>query len=357
MLRGYARIRTGPARLQPREWKRALIIGDNHIGDLLYRSCSLKALKAGLPNCELFYLAAPQTAAILEDNPYIARLLPWSRSDSPLDLSREHLEALRAFRFDAALCTNCIRYWPELLLAIRLGIPQRAGYVYKGSSGLITLPMPMRHPQSFPAYFRDYVSALTGQTVTGPLKPEIYISAATEAEAVAAWRRMGLAGGKPVVAFFLTSRQPLVSWPTESYRVLFEMILAELDVRVVLMGAKEDEALLRTTAAGFREPVPVCAGELGLRSLAAFLRRCRLVVAKDSGPRHIANAMGTPVLFFRSSSYSQVEAGRYCDTETDLLPAGEFLNLRQQRELLAQATPAGVFRAVQNALRKHPPRP
>ena len=121
-MRLYARHRINVARLPPQQWKRALILGDNHIGDLLYRTCSLRALKAGLPECDFYYLAAANTADILAGNPFLKAVLPWARSDSPLDLSPEHMNKLKELRFDAALCTNCIRYWPELLLAIRVGI-------------------------------------------------------------------------------------------------------------------------------------------------------------------------------------------------------------------------------------------
>ncbi len=184
VLRGYARVKTGPSS-QSREWRKALIIGDSHIGDLLYRRASLAQLKAGLPDCEFHYLASPGSAQILEGNPAIAGILPWQRGDSPLDLAPEHFAALKRMGFDAALCTNCIKYWPELLLAVRLGIPNRAGYIYKGFSGWVTHPIPIRFPQSYPAYFRDYVAALTGRAPDWPLRPVIHAGAEDEAAAIA----------------------------------------------------------------------------------------------------------------------------------------------------------------------------
>ena len=160
--RAYGRMRTGPPS-PASEWKRALILGDHHIGDLLYRSASLERLKEGLPQCEFHYLAAAGSSEILAGNPALTSILPWIRPDSPLDLRPERLKELRGMGFDAALCTNCIKYWPELWLALRLGIPNRVGYTYKGFSGLVTHAMPMDFPKPYPAYFRGLCGGADGR--------------------------------------------------------------------------------------------------------------------------------------------------------------------------------------------------
>jgi ADP-heptose:LPS heptosyltransferase len=62
----------------------------------------------------------------------------------------------------------------------------------------------------------------------------------------------------------------------------------------------------------------IVAGSLGIRALCCFLRRCSVVLTSDSGPRHIANAAGVPVVFVRNVWFNAVEAGVYVETETDL---------------------------------------
>ena len=144
---------------------------------MLYRTASLDALKAGLPDCDFYYLTAPATAEILAGQPSLKAVLPFARSESALDLSDDHRAALRDLRFDAALSTNTGSYWTWLLLAIRLGIPNRVGYTHKGFSGWVTHPVPMRYPQSFSSYFRDYVAHLTAQDPTWSLRPRIHADA------------------------------------------------------------------------------------------------------------------------------------------------------------------------------------
>lgn len=321
LLRAYARAHTGrPSDFDPSTWRKALIVGDNHIGDLLYRSASLEHLKAGLPDCEFHYLAAPGSCAVLEGNPAIASILPWLNSDSPLGLSPEHWKALRAMNFDAVLCTNCIKYWPELLLAIRLGVRNRVGYVYKGFSGWVTHRIPICHPQPFAVYFRDYVAALTGSEPSWAPRPVIHPTPADEAEAGALWTARGLDRHRRVIACFITSRQPTGIWPAAKYGESLRVFRQSNDAHLLLCGAASDEPLLASINREYGLNAEIVAGSLGLRALACFLKRCAAVFTADSGPRHIANAAGVSVVFVRNVWFNPVEAGPYLDTETDLCP-------------------------------------
>jgi ADP-heptose:LPS heptosyltransferase len=285
---------------------------------LLYRSASLEPLKAGLPDCEFHYLATPGSSEILESNPALTSILPWMRSDSSLDLSPSHFAELRAMRFDAMLCTNSGKYWPELLLALRLGIPNRVGYTYKGFSGWVTHPLAIEYPQPFPAYFRDYVASLTGQAPEWPLRPIIHTSAQDEAAAATVWEALGLRQFPRVIACFLTSRQPTGIWPRDKFGETLRALRRGRGNQIILCGSAADEAVLTAVNKEFGLEAGIVAGSLGLRPLCCFLRRCSVVLTADSGPRHIANAAGVPVVFVRNVWFNAVEAGAYLKTETDL---------------------------------------
>jgi len=350
LLRAGARVRTG-ASSEARRWRKALIIGDSHIGDLLYRSASLAQLKAGLPECEFYYLAAPGSSAILEGNPAIAGILPWQRGDSPLDLDAEHFAALKGMGFDAALCTNCIKYWPELLLALRLGIPNRAGYVYKGFSGWVTHPLGIRFPQTYPDYFRHYVAGLTGLRPDWPLRPVIHAGPEDEAAAGELWERLGLGGHARVVGCFMTTRQETGVWEPGNFGKALRLLRESAGI--VLCGAAGDRPLLERINRDFQLEAGITAGDLGLRALGCFLRRCAAVLTTDSGPRHIANAAGVPVFFFRNLRSDPVETGAYLDTETDLCPPAAWLDPGRHAAILSAITPEAVAAAISHHQTTH----
>ena len=343
LLRAYARAKTGPA-TAPSAWRKALIIGDNHIGDLLYRSASLAQLKAALPQCELHYLAEPGSVQVIEGHPALASILPWIRSDSPLDLAPEHYAALREMRFDVALCTNCIKYWPELLLAVRLGIPNRAGYIYKGFSGWVTHPLPINFPDTYPAYFRQYVAALTGRAPDWPLLPVIRTTAEDEANAAALWERLGLGQHRRVVACFMTTRQQTGVWAPENFGKTLHLLRGSAGI--VLCGAKGDRPLLERIDREFGLQAGIVAGDLNLRALSCFLRRTAAVLTTDSGPRHIANAAGVPVFFFRNLRSDPIETGAYLGSETDFCPHSVWLDPGQQNAILSKIAPETVAAAI-----------
>jgi ADP-heptose:LPS heptosyltransferase len=343
-LRAYARGRAGPP-ADPAQWRKALIIGDNHIGDLLYRSASLSHLKQALPGCELHYLTAPGAAQIIEGNPALASILPWHTADSPLALAPDHFAALRDMRFDAALCTNCIKYWPELLLALRLGIPSRVAYTYKGFSGWTTHPIPIAFPSSYPAYFREYVAALTHQSPDWSLRPVIHPTAGDETAAETLFTGLDLAAHARLVACFMTTRQPTAVWEPGKFGKALRL-LRDQGAGIVLCGAASDQPLLSRVNADFGLQAHIVAGDLSLRALYCFLRRFHAVLTTDSGPRHIANAAGVPVFFFRNLRSDPIETGAYLDTETDFCPPAGWMDPARHAPILSSITPEQVASAI-----------
>jgi ADP-heptose:LPS heptosyltransferase len=350
-FRAHARAKTGPPS-PPGEWKRALIVGASHIGDLLYRSASLERLKAGLPQCDFFYLAAPGSCEILEGNPALTGILPWLRSDSSLDIDTGHFEQLRAMRFDAVLCINSGNYWPDLMLALRLGIPNRVGYIWKGFSGWVTHPIPIQFPKPYAAYFQDYVASLTGQAPDWPLRPIIYPNAEDEAAAARLWETLRLQSYRHVIACFMTTRQPTGVWPAANFGSALRLLRERTGAHIVLCGSAMDETLLARINRDLALDADLVTGKLGLRALRSFLRRCSVALTTDSGPRHIANAAGIPVYFFRNLRSDPVETGVYLESETDFCPAAGWLEPGRHAGVLAAISPELVADKVAALLGK-----
>ena len=326
----------------PSKWRKGLIIAHNHIGDVLYRTPSLQRLRDGLPQCEWSFLTTPSSAEILKGNPNVAEIIPWNDGEHSWDIDRAHRKELAARNFDVVLCTNTLRHYPDLILSAKLGIPNRVGFAHKGLSGLITHPVAIDFPSPFAAYFRALVADVIGDTPDWSLTPEIFLDEVASSEAQRVIGSMGLTGVRPVVACCLTTRQPHGNWPVEfMVRALLEA-RATTDMDIVLCGTPGDRERLNSIAATLGGSVYVAAGDLSLRGFGAFLRECTALFTLDSGPRHLGNAVGTKVLFARNMSHSHIEAGKYCATETDLAPEGEYLSDAEIQRLAAN-TPVADF--------------
>ncbi|HEX2721736.1 MAG TPA: glycosyltransferase family 9 protein [Gemmatimonadaceae bacterium] len=338
VLRGAARGLAG-ASTPPGEWRRGLILSHNHMGDVLYRTCSLPVLRSGLPGCEWSFLTSPASAEVLETNPALHEVLPWNTGENSWSLAPGSFDKLRKRNFDVALCTNSLKYYPDLFLAAALRIPNRVAFTHKGLSGLVTYPVTIDFPGSYPSYFRSMVASVTGVDTGWPLKPRIFPDARAEEAATATWRRMNGDSKDPVVACCITTRQKIGNFPAERLLDVLAEVQSQLPIRVILFGTLHDQGTLSRAASRLGEKASYLAGDLSIPALASFLAKCRMVLTLDSGPRHLGNAAGVPVFFARNMSYSQAEAGAYCATETDICPPGEYLTDEEIAVIAQQMSP------------------
>ncbi|MEP7000834.1 MAG: glycosyltransferase family 9 protein, partial [bacterium] len=309
----------GPS-TDPTSWRRGLIIGHSHIGDVLYRTCSLEQLKAGLPACSWDYLTSPASEPILRGNPALDAVLPFTLGDDSSHVTQQSFDQLRQAQYDVVLCTNTVRHLPDFVRAVRLGIPNRVGFGDKGYSGLLTMPVATEHPQPLAGYFRTLVGAAVGKTPDWPLRPRVFPSASDRERADACLSRLRLDPSLPTIACTATTRQLVGAWPTAFFGDVLERFATKRASNVVLFGAASDAPILHDIAHSLPSPVHVVAGELAWLEFAEVLRRCDALLTMDSGPRHLANAVGTPVAFARNLSFARVEAGTYCTNEVDLAP-------------------------------------
>ena len=354
VLQRYACYKCPNPPAPPTQWRKALILGDNHVGDLLYRSGSLEPLKRGLPGCDFYYLAAPGSGEVLMSCPWLKAVLPLCESDWRLDLNAAALRKLREIDFDAAICSNPVHYPQDLKLALNLGIPSRAGYVFKGFSAWVTHPITIQYPKPFPAYFRDLGAQLTNQPPDWPLRPTVFATEEDDAVAEVLWQEFKFNAGQPVVACFMTSRQSHGVWPADSFARTFQILANQSGGQLLLCGARNDEPLLAQINRDYGLKAALNAGRIGLRPLVCLLRRCATVVSTDSGPRHLANAAGVPVVFVRNLLFNKIEAGAYCETEHDMAPDVECVPPGEQDELLRQTTPEMIAAKVLELLDQRP---
>ena len=356
-MRVWARRKCGGvAPSDPREWRRGLIIGPSHIGDVLYNTASLPALRAGLPDCRWTYAASGAAVEVLRGNPCLDEVVAFEESNTFFDFMAHLRPALASRQFDVVL-TYATSAWRELFFAALHGIPNRVGYVYKGFSGIVTHPVAIRVPQPFPAYFRDLVCQLTGAPFESirSLRPHVYPTAAHE-EAVEAFRaRVGFDwNGPPILACSVTSRQPSGIWPKERFLEAILQVRQQVRCTVIYLGSEADAGDLRELAERTGSGTHVLAGELDLASVVMLLRRCRAALTADSGGRHLANAAGLPVVFVRNILFRHEEAGAYCETDHDMAPPDlEWVPPGQQAEAFARISPAVVAERVASLLSAH----
>lgn len=288
------------------EWqsaRRVLAIRLDNLGDVLVTTPAIHAIRESLPDAAITLLASPVGAQAGRLNPDIADVIvydapwmdPWSRL--PLDPAREErtIATLRERRFDAAVIFSSFRQspLPAAYLCYLADIPLRLAASIDGPGSLLTTRH--RHPERMMHEVErglDLVGAVGMTTEETRLVLRVPDEARAEAAGLAAGRR-------PLVALHPGCSMPARTYPWELYAEVVDLLVGELDAHVVLTGAADEaplvEAMLGRIAPASRPRVEAAAGTLSFPGFCALIEAADLVVTNNTGPMHVAAALGTLV--------------------------------------------------------------
>ncbi|WP_243374014.1 glycosyltransferase family 9 protein [Geotalea sp. SG265] len=102
--------------------------------------------------------------------------------------------------------------------------------------------------------------------------------------------------GKTVIALNPGASHPVNRWGVEKFALLADRLAEQLSAKVVIVGGKEDRPLADEIAGMCRSKPLVLTGQTDLLQLGAVLRKCAILVSGDTGPMHMATAVGTRVV-------------------------------------------------------------
>jgi ADP-heptose:LPS heptosyltransferase len=324
-------------------WREIGLVGADHIGDVLYRTSSLDALRAGFPDARIHFIASHPAAELLETHPALNSVIVADRASENRSFM-ERVRLLRSRPFDAVICYDTGDYWRDELAAAVAGISNCAGYVHKGFSGLVTHPLPFEFPRSYSDSFRRSVESLA-RCPTDDLRPVVYLTSKDEE----AGARMAAIcrGSGPLLAVGLTGNQPQGDPLKGRMMETLSALADEMGLSLVFLGAEGDRVEIEASMKKWRLEGHVLCGDLRLRECVAFLKHADGAFVVDSGLRHMANAAGIPVVYFRNLYTFKGETGSYLQTESDLAPDVECLS----RARLAACPPLFEVAQGKSALR------
>jgi lipopolysaccharide heptosyltransferase I len=282
--------------------RRILLIKPSALGDVVHALPVAATLHQRYPNAGLDWLVEEEAADIVRGHPAL--------SDVVVSGRRRWVEALRGGRQIARTVGEIRRFVAELrrrrydavldlqglfksaLYVLATRSPIRIGFAEgrEGAPWVLTQRI-VAPPQPVHAVER-YLALAAAAGATEPVR-EFHIALTPESRAVAESVLRGC--GRPLVVLHPAARWRTKLWEVERWRELAATLLAE-GVGVLITGGREDEAMAAEINAGL-EPAPLSlVGRFSLKELAAILGAVDLMVTVDSGPMHMAAAMGTPVV-------------------------------------------------------------
>ena len=275
--------------MPPAAIRRALVRLPNWLGDTVMAVPTLRALRAALPAAELWCLG-PWASELLESEPGIARrLVPPSRVGARLAQARR----LRQVAFDlAVILPNSF----ETALAGWLARARwRVGYAGDGRGRLLTHAL---RPDDGPVHqVAAYRRLLEPLGVDGPASaPTLTIDPARRSEARRLLDEAGLAGGDRRVGLQLGAAfGPAKLWPPERIAALAAG-LETRGIRPVLLGSPAARELADRVQAAATGRIRSLVGRDRPALLPALLAELDAFVGADSGPAHVAAAVGVPTV-------------------------------------------------------------
>ena len=295
-----------PRTTQPR---RILVIRLDLIGDLVLSMTVVRALKRTYADAEIDLLALPSSAQIVRYDPDLSNIIAydpnaWRRPKS-LVQGRNWRDALRvmrqlrARRYDVAV--SVFGNWAAIL-AVLSGARRRVGFGREGYPGFMTDSVAGRHWQPGERLHEvDYCLKLAraaGTTVTADDRiPRLFVDPSAQRELDGLLHEMGIQPGKPLIACHVSSNNGQSKrWPIPYWATLMDRLIREQGAQVVLTGAPVDLPLIENVTGRMQQTPINLAGKTSLLQLAALLQRADILITGDSGPMHIAGAVGTPLI-------------------------------------------------------------
>jgi len=275
----------------PADTERLLIELPSWIGDVVMATPVLRAAREALPKAQIAGLMRPGIDVLLAGCPWIdERIVAQTKG---LGGVVRGARAVRRFRPDAAiLLPNSFRS----ALALRLGgAPTRVGYARDGRGFLLTAPLDVERKKG-PTPTLDYyvrLAAFAFGRAIHDRAPTLFVS---EEERAAADRLLeGV--GSPFVVLNPGANKPTKRWPAARFAAAGDALAARQGMSVVVNGSPGErdvvDAVVDGCAAG---AVNLVERGVTLGSLKAVIERAALLVTNDTGPRHIAAALGTPTV-------------------------------------------------------------
>ncbi len=365
--------------------ERILVRGVNWLGDAVMSTCALQRLREAHPSASITVLSPAKLAGLWENQPFIDNALAFSPGQSILEVAR----MLRQQEFSTAVAfPNSIRSAMELWLA---GIPCRIGRARPLRGLFLTQAVPPRSeerpmvklsdaeirgrisggavpPPISPGahHAHDYLTLVSVLGASQQLLPPLIRVSEEQLAKFRARLQPEVSEGRPLLGLNPGAEYgPAKRWPAERFAAVAVALVKRTNCRWIIFGGPADQATAENIAAAIRSAGSSqnafnVAGKTNLGELAAGLKLCEFVLTNDTGPMHLAAAVGTRVIVPFGSTSPELTGPLPAERAT-ILRAGVPCSPCFRRECpidlrcLNGITPEAVIEAALRLLEKRKP--
>lgn len=292
-----------------------LILKPSSLGDVIHALPVLRLLKKCHPQCSIYWWLARDLLPLLADDPDLAGVFPfdrrrWSYPSGWADLFRS-IRSIRQQQFDWVIDLQSLARSSLVAWLARAGFTIGLDDTREGASAFYDVAVPRPSPQTHAVEW--YLRVLDYLNVPIHWNFEwlpVHSQAASQVS-----RRWPQLAGK-WLALHPGARWQNKQWPISHFvELVRDLANTDPEVHFMVLGSGADTSLGEHIAQACPDRVLNLAGQTTLLELIECLRRCHLIICNDTGPMHIAAALGKPVIGLfgptspmRTGPYRQIDS-------------------------------------------------
>lgn len=277
---------------------RILVIEPKNIGDVVLATPFLAQLRSRFPTGAITLLAAPHARTVLHGtglvDDYIETRLDWTEKSTrynPFAYDWRELRRLKqemaARNFDIAF--NCSMQIRERVVIALSGARRRVAYAFGKGDSVLTDAIIVDNSQTHKV--DDWLRLLGPFGGAAPVEvPRLHIDDSERAWASGYLSSRGVPSDEPVIGIHPGASVAEKRWPLERFRDVAAAIAAKPEIKVLAFAEPSGYGTDLFEIPG------VVGAQVSLREMMSLIARCGLLVCNDSGPMHIAGALGVPTV-------------------------------------------------------------
>ena len=339
--------------------RRVLAVRLDAMGDVLMTTPAIRAIKG--PGRHVTLLTSPSGAAaaalVSEVDEVIVYEAPWLKATPTRDDARHEFgmaQQLRDGGFDAAAILTVFSQnpLPSALLCWFAGIPLRLAHCRENPYQLLTDWVPELEPDRLERHeVRRQLDLLA--TVGYRVADErlaIRVPEPARRAVAGLLESAGIDPNRPWLPIHPGATAPSRRYPPESFALAARGIVADLGYQVIFTGSAGERDLIESIRAAMGVPSGSLAGRVDLGGLAAVIERAPVLVSNNTGPVHVAAAVGTPVaVLYALTNFQHTPwsvPNRVLNYDVPCKPCFKSICPEGHHDCLRKVPPEAVVRAV-----------
>jgi len=292
----------------PNELKNILIMKPSALGDIVLALPALAALRKSFPKAKISWLVKPEFAPLLENHPYLDEIILFDRKHLSKALSNTKafgslhslVAQLRKSKFDAIFDFQGL--FRTAFMAWLSGCKKRYGIANAREFAHLFYTDKIEHNLDCIHLVDLYLKMVHASGAKSEKAEFLIPSNQTDIDSVNKLLESHNIEPQKYVVLIPGSAQESKCWPAERFAQLADKISEQYNYPVIAIGSKSERTKAEVINNLSKTEIINLAGQTSLKELVELLRMAKLVVSNDTGPGHIASALGVPIVIMYSWS-------------------------------------------------------